>query len=231
MLGNNQTGLQSMFSHDGAIKLADYCMTFNHASQTFAVDGVNAENVQTTGTAACCINGVPIESLSADAELDISGDLQLTTWLTAQSYTTVDVRYVEDDNGHKQWYKCILNHTSSASNKPGTYDEATWRLYWTESSNKAIQASGNVVASGDSMYYLCLANSAGTITLVKASDEGVLDANIELKIPVYDPSIFVAIGTLLIDSATFTLGTTSTAGVSTFAQLYGPVFPHADNLK
>jgi hypothetical protein len=37
--------------------------------------------------------------------------------------------------------------------------------------------------------------------------------------------MFVAIGTLLINSAGFTLGTTSTSGVSTFAQLIGPVFP------
>jgi len=231
MLGNS-TGLPKQFSHKAAQTLAEFGMSMNMATQAFAVDGSNAENVQTTGTAACVINGVHINSLTADAELDISADKQLTIWVTATSYTTVDLRYVEDSNGNKQWYKCILDHTSSAANKPGQKDhaDATWRTYWTESSNRAEQAAGNVVASGDSMYYVCLANSAGTITLVKGSDEGVLDADIELKIPQFDPEVFVAIGTLLIDSAGFTLGTTSTAGVSTFAQLIGPVFPHADRL-
>ena len=60
--------------------------------------------------------------------------------------------------------------------------------------------------------------------MVKAGDIA-LDADVELVIPNFEPEVFVAIGTLLIDSAAFTLGTTSTAGVSTFAQLIGPVFP------
>lgn len=230
MLGTN-TGLASRFSHKAAQTLAEFSMTGNIETQAFAVDGANAENVQTTGTGAAMLNGSPI-TVAEDAELDISADLQLTTWLTATAYTAVDVRYVTDAQGNKQWYKCIASHTSAASTKPGQKDSVNtaWRTYWTESSNRAEQASGNVVATGDSMYYLCLANSAGTITLVKASDEGVLDADIELKIPQFDPEIFVAIGTLLIDSATFTLGTTSTAGVSTFAQLLAPVYPHADML-
>lgn len=226
MLGNS-TGLPSKFSHKAAITLAEFAMTQNVETQAFAVDGVNAENVQTTGTGQAILKGHPI-TVAEDAELDISGDLQLTTWLTATAYTTVDLRFTTDANGHKQWYKCILNHTSSAADKPGF--GANWRTYWIESTNRAEQASGDVVASGDSMYYLALVNSAGTLTLVKASDSGVLDANIELKIPQFDPEVFVAIGTLLIDSAGFTLGTTSTAGVSTFAQILGPVFPHPDYL-
>ena len=229
---SNSKGLPTRFSHKAAQTLAEFMMTMNMATQAFAVDGSNAENVQTTGTAACVINGVHITSLTVDAELDVSADAQFGIWTTAQSYTAVDTKYVEDSNGNKTWYQCIASHTSASDNKPGQKDssDATWRTYWAESSNRAEQASGNVVASGDSMYYLCLANSAGTITLVKASDEGVLDADIELKIPQFDPSTYVAIGTLLIDSAGFTLGTTSTAGVSTFAQLIGPVVPHADRL-
>jgi hypothetical protein len=212
--------------------LADYLMTANHATQAFAVDGSNAENVQTTGTAPASIAGVPITALTADAELDISGDLQLTIWLTATSYTSADTRYIADSNGNKAWFQCIASHTSSADNMPGQPDHvnASWRTYWTESSNRAIQASGNVVASGDSMYYLCLATAAGVITLVKASDEGVLDADIELKIPVFDPAVYVALGTMLINSAGYTCGTTSTSGIVTFVQLYGPQFPHEDAL-
>ena len=232
MLGNGNS-FPSKFSHMPMKLLADYIMTANHATQAFAVDGSNAENVQTTGTNPCAIAGVPINSLTADAELDISADLQLSIWLTATAYTAVDVRYVADDNGNKKWYKCIASHTSAAGTKPGQKDSvnATWRTYWTESTNECENVVGQVVASGDSMYYLALADSAGTLTLVAASDEGVLDADIELKIPVFDASIFVAIGLMLIDSAAFTLGTTSTAGIVTFTQLYGPIFPHQDRLE
>ena len=231
MLGNG-TSYPSKFSHMPMKQLADYIMTYNHATQAFAVDGANAENVQTTGTATCQIAGIPIASLAADAELDISADLQLSIWLTATAYTAVAVRYVADDNGNKQWYKCIASHTSAAGTKPGQKDsvDSTWRTYWTESSNKAQNCVGNVVASGDSMYYLALCDSAGTLTLVEASDTGVLDADIEIKIPQFDPSVFVAIGLMLIDSAAFTLGTTSTAGIVTFTQLLGPVFPHSERI-
>ena len=230
MLGNS-TGLESRFSHKAAQTLAEFAMTMNMATQAFAVDGSNAENVQTTGGAHCVINGVHIAALTADAELDISADTQLTAWAAAQSYTSVDVRYVEDANGNKQWYKCIASHTSAAANKPGQPDHvnSTWRSYWTESSNRAENAVGDVVPTLYSRYYLCLADAAGTITLVKAGPKA-LDAAVELQIPQFDPAIFVAIGTLLIDSAGYTCGTTSTAGISTFAQLIGPVFPHADQL-
>jgi hypothetical protein len=226
MLGN-ENELPNRFSHKAAQSLADFMRSMNMATQAFAIDGANAENVQTTGTAACVINGVHINSLTADAELDISADLQLTTWLTATAYTAVDVRYVEDANGDKVWYKCIASHTSSASTKPGQPDHinATWRNYWTESTNRAEQASGDVVADTYSRYYLCLANSAGTITLVKAGDVA-LDADVELQIPHFDPAIFVAIGTLLVDSAGFTMGTTALTSIGTFAQLIGPVFPN-----
>ena len=230
MLGNSN-GLEKQFSHKAAITLAEFSMTMNMATQAFAVDGSNAENVQTTGGAHCVINGVHIPSLTADAELDISADTQLGIWTTAQSYTTVDVKYVEDSNGNKQWYKCIASHTSSAANKPGQKDHAgaTWRTYWTESSNRCENATGDVVATGYSAYYLALVDAAGTLTLVKAGPTA-LDADVELKIPQFDPSVFCAIGLLLIDSAGFTLGTTSTAGISTFSQLIGPVYPHGDYL-
>lgn len=231
MLGNSN-GLESRFSHKAAITLAEFSMTMNMATQAFAVDGANAENVQTTGGGHCVINGVHIASLTADAELDISADTQLTAWATGQSYTSVDVRYVEDGNGNKQWYKCIASHTSAAANKPGQKDSINtngWKDYWTESSNRCENAVGDVVPTLYSAYYLCLADAAGTLTLVKAGPTA-LDAAVELQIPQFDPSIFVAIGTLKIDSAGFTLGTTSTAGISTFAQLIGPVYPHADQL-
>ena len=216
----------SKFSHAPARDFASFLRTMNMATQAFAVDGVNAENVQTTGTAAAVINGVHIASLTADVELDISGDLQFTIWVTGSSYTTQHMRYVEHQ-GRKIWYACIVAHTSAAANKPDENDlraDALWKTYWTRSTQTAEQASGDYIPSLSSRYYLCLAGTDGVISLVTAGDVA-LDAAVEVRIPNYEPEMFVAIGLLLINSAAFTLGTTSTAGVSTFIQLIGPVYP------
>lgn len=217
----NGTGFPSKFSHRAMKDLAGFLLCQNHATQAFAIDGSNAENVQTTGTAACMIAGVPINSLTADAELDISADLQLTVWVTASSYTTVDMRYVEDVNGSKRWYKCILNHTASAANKPEVLGGA-WRTYWTLSSQTAENAVGNSVAQDATAYYLALVNSAGTLTIVKAYDTAGT-----LAIPNFDPEVFLAIGLLAVTptSGAHVLGTTALTTVGVFTQLYGSTFP------
>lgn len=62
------------FTKKAAQDLAAYMASYNMESQAVAVDGVNTENLQTTGTKPCMINGVFIPSLTADAELDISAD-------------------------------------------------------------------------------------------------------------------------------------------------------------
>lgn len=223
----NSINMGSKFSHAPARDLVSFMQTMNMESQVFAVDGGNAENVQTTGTKQAVIASVPV-ALPADDELDISADLQLTIWDTGKSYTTVDMRYVVNpSSGNKQWYKCIADHTSAAANKPNENDlrdDATWKTYWTRSTQTAENGVGDYIPSLSSRYYLALCDIAGTITLVKAGDVA-LDADVELRIPNFEPEVFVAVGTLLIDSAGFTLGTTSTAGVSTFAQLVGPLFP------
>jgi hypothetical protein len=54
--------------------LAKYLTTYNMATQALAIDGVNAENIQTTGLAPVMLNGVLIPALPADAELDVSED-------------------------------------------------------------------------------------------------------------------------------------------------------------
>ena len=221
----NSINMGSKFSHAHARDLASFLQTMNMATQVFAVDGVNAENVQDTGTAQAVIASTPI-ALPVDVELDISADLQLTIWATGASYTSVDMRYVEHQ-GNKIWYKCIASHTSAAANKPdedNLRDDATWKTYWVRSTQTAENGVGDVIPSLSSRYYLCLADIAGTLTLVKAGDVA-LDADVALRIPNFEPEVFVAIGHLLIDSAGFTLGTTSTAGVSTFTQIIGPVFP------
>ena len=224
----NSTSLASKFNHAPARDLAAFARTMNMATQIFAVDA-NAWDVQATGVATMAIAGVHAAH-GATAVLDISGDLQLTIWLTGSSYTTAHMRYVVNPNsGIKQWYKCIASHTASAANKPdenNLRDDALWKTYWTRSTQTAEQANGDYIADGDSRYYLALVqHGADTLTLVKAGPAGTLDADVELVIPNFEPEVFCAIGTLLINSAGFTLGTTSTAGVSAFAQLIGPVFP------
>jgi len=221
----NGTNFPSKFSHRPMIDLAAFLLSRNGAeTQAFAIDGSNAENVQTTGTKPCVINGVYIKALTADAELDISADKQLGIWESGESYTDVDVRYVEDDNGLKQWYRCIASHTSATANKPNTKGN-TWLSYWTRTSQTAENGVGNSIAQDATYNYLALVNSAGTLTLVKADD-----GSGNLQIPNFEPELFCAIGYLTVTptSGAHVLGTTALTTVGTFSQLIGvPVFPAA----
>ena len=229
MLGNS-IEFGSKFTHKAMQDVASFARTMNMATQTVAK--ANAD-MATTGTAHCVINGVHIASLTADAALNISDDRQLEEWVTATAYTTdggarVDVRYVEDNQGAKQWYKCILAHTSSAATKPGQPDHinTTWRTYWTESSNRAEAARGQVCANLKTRQYLCLADVGGVITTVIADNGLQLDAASVLTIPNFDPEVFVAIGLLVVDgTGASTWGTTDDSAQVTITQLLGPVFP------
>ena len=221
MLGNS-IEYGSKFSHKPMQDIASFARTMNMATQ--AVAKADAD-LQDTGTGAAVINGVHHTAVQ-DASLDISGDLQFTIWLTATAYTAVDCRYVEDSNGHKQWYQCIASHTSAAGTKPGQKDSenATWRTYWTESTNRCVQASGHVVADTYSQYYLVLKTVAGVNTTVLAGDTA-LDAAVALEIPAFDPERFVAIAVILLNSGGNTWGTTDDNAIVTITQLIGPVFP------
>ena len=220
---DNSTEFGSKFSFRPMQDLAGFIRSMNMATQAFAIDA-NAENVQSTGTAACVVNGVPVASLTADAELDVSADLQLSVWLTATAYTSADMRYVEDAQGNKQYYRCIASHTSSASLKPGQKDSinTTWRDYWTPSSQTAVAAVGNSIAQDDTYNYLCLATALGILTLVKADD-----GSGNLQIPNFEPEMFVAIGYLTVTptSGAHVLGTTVLTTVGTFTQIIGPAMP------
>jgi len=223
----NSDRLHKQMSDVNAQILASFMASYNATSQSFAVDA-NAENVQATASGLMVVNNIP--GACADTEaLDISADLQLTVWAAAKSYTTADIRYVVNpSSGNKQWYKCIAAHTSAAANKPDENDlreDATWKTYWTRSTQTAEQASGDYIPTLYSRYYVALENlAADSLTLVLGGDIA-LDADVELKIPNFEPEMFCVVGTLLINSAGFTLGTTSTAGVSTFTNWIGPAFP------
>ena len=227
----NSNEYGSLFSYAPARDFASFIRTMNMATQIFAEDATNTD-VQATGVAALVINGVH-GVYAATAALDISADLQLTIWATGASYTTADMRYVVNaSSGNKVYYKCIASHTSAAANKPdenNLRDDATWKTYWTRSTQTAEAAVGTYVPTLNSCYFLALTQKAAdTLTLVRAGDVA-LDADAELVIPNFDPEVFVAIGVLHIDSPVggFTLGDTDidTGTVGTFTQWVGPCFP------
>ena len=232
MLGNSN-GLESKFGHKAAITLAEFAMTQNCATQAIAKANADIAN---TGGGEMILAGQPVLNIQ-DGGNDLSADTQLGIWVTATAYTAdatrVDVMYVVDGNGHKQWYKCILGHTSSAATKPGQKDSvnSSWRTYWTESSNRALPAVGQTCANGYTRHYLCLCDKLGVTTTVIADNGLQLDAAQEVQIPQFDPSIFVAIGLYTVDGTGDTVwGTTDDNATCTERQIIGPVFPHADQL-
>ena len=65
--------LDNLFSYKIQKEMAKFMATSNCESQALAIDAVNAENIQTTGTGSAMLNGKPI-IVAEDAELDISAD-------------------------------------------------------------------------------------------------------------------------------------------------------------
>ena len=217
----------SKFTFKPMQDVANFARTMNMATQAIAKASAD---LQDTGAAHAVINGEHDASLAQDAALDVSADTVFTIWVTGTAYTAAhSVQYVEDDNGNKQWYACIADHTSSAATKPGQKDsvDQSWRTYWTESSNRAIQAADDEVSTLSSRYYLVLKRkTTGIMTSVIAGDVA-LDAAVVLSIPQFDPELYVACATILLDSATApnVWGTTDDNGEVTITQLIGPVFP------
>jgi len=223
-------GLPAQFSHQAAKDLAGYMSTRNMGvTQAFAIDGSNAENVQTTGTNPVMINGDIILSLPVDTELDISADAQLGAWASGASYTTYHMRYTTDANGLKTYWMCIADHTSSATNAP---EGSTGLTYWKKSNQTAEAAVGQSIPEAGGAWYACLATKDGVLTLVKASAIVADDANWELKIPKFEPEMFVLIGLLSVapTSGAHVLGTTDLTTVGVFYQVLSSVVPHSDNL-
>jgi hypothetical protein len=228
----NSTNYGSYMSHAVARDFALFLNTMNMGSQVFAEDGGVNTDVQTSATTIqAVLNGVPF-IVPKDDVLDVSADLQLSAWLAGESYTAYHMRYVMNPNsGLKVYYKCILAHTSAAANKPdedNLRDDATWKTYWTRSTQTAEAATGTIVPTLNSAYFVALITKDGTLTLVRGGDVA-LDADAELVMPNFEPEMFVAIGTLHINAGVggFVLGDDdiNTGVVGTFVQLIGPTFP------
>ena len=233
---DNSIEYGSKFTHKAMIQVADFARTMNMATQAVAKANADMAN---TGTGAAVLNGIPIAALTQDAALDISADRQHELWVTATAYTAkggarTDIRYVEDADGHKQMYVCILAHTSSADNKPGQPDSinATWRTYWTPSDSNCVAARGLACAALYTRRYLALADAQGVMTTVVADNGLQLDADSVLQIPTFDPEVFIALAILVIDgTGASTWGTTDDNAQVTVTQLVGPCFATGLGIK
>jgi len=206
-----------------------YLNTYNIAAQALAVDGTNAENIQTTGTGGMILNGQYF-ACAEDAELDISACTEgtLTAWATATSYSVGDVRSAPSFASKR--VKCTVAHTSSADTEP--FVGGTWGDYWEESPHDAVNASGTVVTTLYERWFIVLAKSTGVISIWEAGDEALI-GNSVLKIPQFDPEMYCCLGLILVakdDANDLTIGTTALTGDATYVDLVGPVFPHPDNL-
>jgi hypothetical protein len=230
MLGNsNEYG--SKFTHQPMQDIANFCRTMNMSTATLLKG--SADLTMTTGVQPVVINSEHDPSLAKTSTVAPDTDLVLTIWVTGSSYTAAaSVNFVVDDNGNKQWYACIADHVASAANKPGQPDHinTSWRTYWTESSNRAIQAGLDEVSSTYSRYYLILQRkTTGIVTSVIAGDV-LLDTPAVAagpQIPQFDPELFVAIALILLNSGTDPniWGSTDDNGVVTITQWIGPCFP------
>ena len=226
MLGNS-IEYGSKFSFKPMQDIASFARTMNMA--TAIVAKISAA-VTSTGGQHVVINGEHDETLERDITLNIATDTVLGPWVTATAYTAAaSVQYVTNADGRKEWFACIADHTSSAATKPGQKDsvEQTWRTYWTESSNRALPAVGDLVITLYSRYYLVLARkTTGIMTTVLAGNKA-LDANVQLSIPRFDPELFVALAYILKNSTTAlkTWGTSADQGIVIVTQIIGPCFP------
>jgi hypothetical protein len=225
-------GLNSKFTSRVMKDLVGFSTSFVQASMGVDIDDSNAEDIESNNTPVGCLNGTIIPAMTADAAAIIDNMKQGTIWLTAQSYTGTAaaarmMRFVEDPNGLVQQYICILDHTSSALNKPGVAS-GEWETYWKKSSSTAENAVGDVVTTAYSIYYLITAESNGELSIWKAGPQQLDGAEV-LIIPNFEPELFIPVSILHINSATFTLGTTALTGIDTHTNLIGPIFPGVVN--
>jgi len=73
MSNGDNTNWGKLFSFRAMRELAAYLTSYNMANQTVALDA-NAQDLQTTGTGSCMIDGVFIPSLAADDPWDWSAE-------------------------------------------------------------------------------------------------------------------------------------------------------------
>ena len=211
------------FHHVSMIQFVKYFMSSNMESQALAIHGTNAQNIKTTGTKACNINGVYIPSLPADSEYVIASEAPYAAWASGQSY---DLNSEVVDADGKHWV-CVQAHTSAAYNHPLV---DTTGVYWKRLDKWAVAAAGNSIAQNKQAHYLICALNDGTLRAFMAYVPGTEGATTPIVIPPFDPERYVAVGLVTVKptSGAHIFGTTALTTVGTFTQFLGPIFPDAD---
>jgi hypothetical protein len=88
--------LATYFNYGPMKELCKYMATQNLMTQAIAIDGSNAENIQSTGAGSAILAGQPI-TIAEDAELDISADTETQDNCVNAVGTTI-----ADD--YEQWF-------------------------------------------------------------------------------------------------------------------------------
>jgi hypothetical protein len=104
---------------------------------------------------------------------------------------------------------------------------------WSDTSGADLvegDARGLVIPTAYSQWFAVFAKANGMLMILQAGDKA-LDGNEELKIPWFDPTTWVCIALLHINSTGWTAGTTAVGTMETEYAVIGPVLPHPDNLK
>ena len=150
------------FVTEAAQQLASYSATMNYESQAIAINS-NAENIQSTGTKQCMINGVYIPVLAADAELDISADTTTITGMTnavgisiADGYDQYFLILAKADGTLSMWKAGDAALLGTATIKVPAYDPETYvavatALIVNNSGNALIV--GTTALTGDITFY------------------------------------------------------------------------------
>ena len=229
-----------LFGHRPMRDLARFLTTYNMATQAVAADS-NEYDLQTTGGAACVINGIYIPALTADDPYDISAEQTAPTittesWklLTAAGVTT----WAVDDECYtgthtaidQKFYKCLKAHQNDESLEPADNPDL-----WQAIPN----AEGYSLANDFACMFMVTAESDGTLGVWIASTTASATTFVpDLVVPFFDPAVYCVIGFILNDndngSAAAVVGAAS-AGVlwltdGTIYQVIGPVFPHPNNM-
>jgi len=221
MSSKTSTGPNAAFSNRVMKDLVGFNSSYVQSSCDCDINGTT--DIETNNTPVAFLNGVCIPVLAADTG-DLSAILQGSIWLTAQSYTAGMLRYVVNADGKTQQWICLLDHTSSATNKPGIFS-GEFETMWKKSSSTAENAGGYVIAAGKSQYFLMTADVDGNVDLWVAG-LAATDGSEVLMIPNFEPELFIPVGIMHINSAAgTTLGTTNISGEDTYYNLVGPVFP------
>jgi hypothetical protein len=196
---------------ENAQKLAGYLWSYNKATQVVALNAA-PQNIQSTGTAAAMVNGVPIAALPAHALLTIANSYP--AWAVNTVYAlAAEISYQGD------CYACVRAHTSSAG-ADAPPNPAYWQYH-------GPLARGTILANAQSCWFLVCAKANGNLAVFKAGEVAATGAQ-TLVVPEFDYETFCPVALILVSAGgAFTFGTTTmAAGVGTITQLTGPLLPH-----